>query len=164
MSLDLNNLKEQIQGIFETANTTTATHDLSSGLATRVQRILKVNPERIPIQSTWIPFVTVFIDAKEIELTDIAVNQLMAKRKATVSVKVVGLAQSFIVTDEEADSADDECEDLMENIEQILRANPTLAGTATWSYPSGVTYHNKMLDEETGVRAGILSLETEIFY
>jgi hypothetical protein len=164
MSLDLNNLKESIQGIFQAANTTTATRDLSSGLTDRVVRVLKVNPERIPIQATWIPFVTVFIDAKEIELTDFAVNQLTAKRKGKISVKVVGVAQSFVVSDDEADSADDECEDLMENIEEILRGSPTLGGVATWSYPSGVTYHNRMLDEDFGVRAGILSLETEIFY
>jgi hypothetical protein len=164
MSVDLNNLKEQIQSLLQTANTTTASRDLSTGLETRVQRVLKVNPSRIPIQASWYPFVTIYIDAKDIELQGIAVNQQNAKRRADVSVKVVGAVWNSTVTDEEVDPADEDCEDLLENIEEILRANPTLAGSATWSYPEGVAYHSANLDEETHIRAGILTLRTTIFY
>ena len=162
--LDLNNLKEQVQSIFQAANTTTATQDLSAGLETRVQRVLKVNPSRIPIQSNNYPYVTVYIDSKEVELTDFAGNQLAAKRKGTVSLKVVGVVWNSSITDDETDPADEDCEDLMENIEQVLRANPTLGGIATWSYPTAVTYHNVSLDEGVHIRAGMLNLETTIIY
>jgi hypothetical protein len=164
MSLDLNNLKEQIQTIFQTANTTTATQDLSSGLESRVQRILKVNPARIPIQATWYPFVTVYIDRKEVELTDFCKDKLTARRQATVDIKVIGAVWNSSITDDEVDPGDEDCEDLMENIEQVLRANPTLVGSVTWSKPTSVTYHNAELDEGVHIRAGIMNLEALIFY
>lgn len=164
MSVDLNNLKEQIQSIFQTANTTTATRDLSNGLESRVQAVLKVNPSRIPIQANWYPFVTCYIESKEIELVTIAKDQLTAKRRCQVDVKIVGAVWNSSISDAEVDPADEDCEDLMENIEEVLRANPTLGGVATWSYPTGVSYHNVGLDEGVHIRAGILNLKTDIFY
>lgn len=164
MSLDLNSLKENIQSILQGANTTTATRDLSADLDRRVQRILKVNPTRVPIQADWYPFVGVFIDDKTIELQDFAGNQMNAKRKAAVSVKIVGAVCNAVINDAEIDPADEDCESLMENIEEILRGNATLNGVATWSYPSRVTYHNATLDEGVHVRAGMLDLGVVVFY
>lgn len=164
MALDLNNLKTQLKDIFDTANTTTATQDLSSGLARRVRKVLKVNPSRIPVQADWFPFVTTYINGKNIELKDFAVNQLMAKREGQVSVAIVGAVWNSNYSDAAVDPADEDCEDLMENIEQILRANPTIAGVATWSYPTGVTYDNVTLAEGVHIRAGMLILEATILY
>lgn len=164
MSVDLNDLKEQIQTIFQNANTTTASRDLSNGLETRVQRILKINPSRIPIQATFYPFVTIYIDSKSIELVDFAITQAQAKRKCKIDVKVIGAVWNSSITDEEIDPADEDCEDLMENIEEILRNNPTLGGVATWSFPTDVTYHNANLDEGTHIRAGVMNLQASVFY
>jgi hypothetical protein len=164
MSINLNNVKEQIQTIFQAANTTTATRDLSNGLETRVKSVLKINPSRIPVQASWYPFVTCYIDSKDIELVDFAINQTSARRKAKIDIKVVGSVWNSSIVDEEVDPADEDCEDLMENIEEILRANPTLGGVVTWAKPTAVTYHNVGLDEGTHIRAGILNLEADIFY
>lgn len=164
MSLDLNNLKEQVQSIFQTANTTTASRDLSNGLATRVQRILKVNPARIPVQASWYPFVTCYIESKNLEEAGIAITQATSKRKAIINLKVIGAIWNSSSNDGEVDPADEDCEDLMENIEEILRANPTLSGVSLWSFPTDVTYHNVALEEETHIRAGILNLKTTIYY
>lgn len=162
--IDLAGLKTTLKGILDDANTTTATADLSSGLTTRVQQVLKVNPARIPIQANYFPCVTCFIDSKEVEPKDIAVNQLMAKREATVSVKIVGSVYNSKQNNAKLDQADDECEKLMENIEQVLRGNPTLSGVATWQFPTRITYHNAQIDEGVHIRAGILNLETTIYY
>jgi hypothetical protein len=167
MSLDLNNLKDQIQGIFETANTTTAARDLSSGLLKRVQKVLKVNPARIPIQASIYPCVTVFIGKKDIEQKSIGKSQANVKREGRIEVTVVGAVMNTTITSIDEDQADEDCESLMENIEEILRANETLAGTVTWSFPKGVTYHNLaigMKDEEVHLRAGLLTLEAKVFY
>jgi hypothetical protein len=164
MSFDLNNLKEQIQGIFQTANTTTATRDLSSGLESRVQRVLKVNPARIPIQASWYPYVTIYIDDKEISAQGMVKNQLTARRQGKIDIKIIGAVWNSTVTDEEIDPADEDCEDLMENIEEILRANPTLEGVVTWQFPNLVTYHSAPVDEDAHIRAGILNLEATVFY
>ena len=164
MSLDLNALKENIQTLFQDANTTTASVPLSNGLTTKVQEIYKINPARISIQATNYPFVTIYISNKQIENADIARTQANAKRKAEIDVKVVGATFNSIYTNIDEDAADDECEDLMENIEQILRNNPTLSNFATWSYPTAVEYHSTQLDEQSIVRAGMLSLKTVVFY
>lgn len=165
MSINLNNLKEQIQTLFQTANTTTASPlDLSSGLTTRVVRVLKVNPNRVPVQASWYPFVTMFIKNKDISSPDFARDQLTAKRVGKIDIKIVGAVINTSISDPEVDQADEDCEDLMENIEQVLRANPTLGGVATWSFPTGVTYHDSQLDEETLIRAGILNLQATVFY
>jgi len=162
--INLNNLKEQIQTILQNANTTTASTDLSNGLETRVQRVLKINPSRIPVQATWYPFVTTYISKKDIELTQFGVNQIGPQRKSTVDVKVIGAVWNSSITDEEVDPADEDIEDLMENIEQIMRANPTIEAVATWSYPTEVTYHNVTLDEGTHIRYGIMTLMVTVFH
>ena len=162
--IDLNDLKEKIQTIFETANTTTASQDLSSGLESRVKRVLKVNPSLIPIQASWYPFVTVYTSHKDINSEGFGKDQLSVKRRAVLDLKVIGAVWNSTITNNEEDPADDDCESIMENIEQILRANPTLGGVATWSKPLSVSYHNASLDEETHIRAGIMSLEATVFY
>jgi len=164
MSIDLNNLKEQVQTILQAANTTTASTDLSSGLETRVQRVVKLNPGRIPVQASWYPFVSIYVDNKNVLLQDIARNQSTSKRRAEIGIKILGAVWNSTVNDEEVDPADDDCESLMENIEEILRANDTLNGSATWAHPNDVTYFNANLDEEAHIRVGILSMQASVFY
>ena len=164
MAHDLNNVKEQVQIILEAANTTTASVDLSSGLETRVQRILKVNPGRIPVQASWYPFVTVFIDRKSMSHQDIAATQSNAKRRAEVDLKIIGAVWNSTISNDEEDPADEDCEQLMESIEQVIRNAATLNGTVLWTTPTDVTYHNANLDEETHVRVGILNIRTSMFY
>lgn len=164
MSVDLNQLKESIQGIFETANTTTASRDLSSGLERRVQKVLKVNPARIPIQASFYPCVTIYIDSKSIQIQDIARTQLNAKRRADIDVKIVGAVWNSNNLLKDEDPADDDCESLMENIEEILRGDPTVSGQVTWSFPTNVTYHQLPIDEETHLRAGFLNFRGTVFY
>lgn len=164
MSIDLGNLKTQIQGILNAANTTTASRDLSSGLGTRVQRVLKVNPGLIPIQPSFYPAVTVFINSKDVEDRTIANSQLVGKRKAVVTVSLAGIVWNSISTNINEDTADNDAEILMENVEEILRSNTTLAGVATWSAPTKVTYHDLKPEEEAHMRAGILNLEASIWY
>lgn len=164
MSVNLNNIKEQIQGIFEAANTTTAANDLSSGLQTRVKKIAKLNPTRIPLQSSWYPFVTCYVSGKTMPQQDIALTQVSGKRRGEIEIKIVGAVWNSIYTNKDVDEADDDCESLMENIEEILRNNSTLVGTVTWSLPESVTYHSTNVDEGCNIRAGILTLKARIFY
>ena len=164
MALDLNNLKEQIQAVFQAANTTTAAHDLSSGLATRVQRVVKLNPALIPVQADWYPYVSVFVDNKQVEPADFAGTQLAAKRQAKVNLKIVGGVWNTLADDSEIDEADEDCESLMENIEEVLRRDPTIGGTVTWQFPERVQYYNASLGEGACLRAGVMDLEATVFY
>ena len=163
MALDLNNLKTQLQSIFEAANTTTATHDLSDDMAKRVQRVFKVNPEIIPIEADYYPYVSVRVESKRIEAADFAATQLAAKRQSVVMVKVYGGVWSTKIDDVEVDEADEECETLMENIEQVLRGNPTLNAVATWQFPSAVRYFSG-IGEGVHLRVGVMDLEVTVLY
>jgi hypothetical protein len=164
MPLDLNNLKEKIQTTLEAANTTTADYFLSEDMTKKVAKIMKLNPGRIPVQASWYPFVSIFIDNKQITSQDIAKSQSTAKRRAEVDVKIVGGIWNSTLTRPEDDKSDDNCELLMENIEEVLRANATLSGAATWHMVTGVTYHNRELEEDTHIRVGILNLKVSVFY
>ena len=165
MSVDLNNIKTQIKSILDTANTTTATNDLSSGMVNRVQSVQKVNIQKIPIQSTLFPYVSISVDTKSIEQATIAKNQVNAKRLADIDIRVAGGVWDDDFSSLEEDAADEEIEKLMENIEEVLRENPDLNSSVLWQVPSDVTYHAfNDLDEETHMRIGIMTLECKVQY
>ena len=63
--VDLNGIKSTLKTLFDTANTTTASPvDLSNNMTQRVKRVLTVNPEQIPPQASFFPFVTSYITSK----------------------------------------------------------------------------------------------------
>jgi len=152
-------IKENLRYIFTQGNTITAQFDLSNNLSPRVRKIASKNPGRLPMQASEYPYVSMYVDSKDIELKDMAANQKQAKRHHMIRLKIVGGVWNAKVPDKTKDAADDTCEILMENIEETLRRDPTLAGACLWHTPSGVTYHNKAMDEEAHLRVGILSLD-----
>lgn len=162
--IDFSAIKERIQSVLETANTTTASTDLSNGLSARIQKVVKINPERIPIQANIFNYVTIFVDSKDIDETAMAANQTNVKRKATVDLKILGVVWNPNVTALDEDAADNDCEKLMENVEHILRSDPTINSNAIWSHPTGVTYHSGPVAEESHMRAGIMNYRAVIFY
>lgn len=162
--LDLNGIKEQLQTIFEAANTTTATRDLSSGLETRVQKILKVHPGRIPIQANWYPFVTIYIEAKDVAEKSICKGQANSKRRADVDIKIAGCVWNSTVANDDGDDASDDAESLMENIEQILRSYTDINSTVSWSFPVRITYHNYAFEEDASLRAGVMTYRAIAYY
>jgi hypothetical protein len=163
-SVDINNIKEQIRYVLDVANTTTGSPiDLSDNLTNRIKQVLKVNPEKLRPDAPLFPCVTVFMSEKRLEHKTIAKDQVTAKRKCTLTFKIVGLMWNNIMSTYKSDPADDDLEYLMENIEVILRHYPTI-GDCNWQIPESITYHSSGYDEETHMRVGILSLETVVFY
>lgn len=165
--VDLNGIKEAIQTLLQSANTTTASPiDLSNGLSgsRRVNQVLKIHPERIRPQASFFPLVTCFIPEKAIRNETIAGGQTRNTRRATIRVEVVGAIwnQNFQRVDE--DPADEDISTLMENVELALRADSTLSGKVNWQRPTGCKYYSTYIDEQTHLRSGILSLECEVFY
>ena len=165
MPIDLNNIKTQIKSILDTANTTTASTDLSNSLVgDRVKKVFKFDMENIPVQADYYPLVTTFIDGKNIEPSTIAVNQSIGKRTAEVDVKVVGATFHSDFRSNVEDQASEDRNQLMENIEEILRANSTLNNTVLWNFPSDVVYESGILDEDTIVKVGVLNLRCKVHY
>ncbi len=162
---DLNGIKTQLAAIMTAANTTTGSPiDLSANLTERVRQVLKVNPNMIPPQISFYPFVTCYVTNKSMEQGEMAKDQLSAKKEAKVTLEVVGgiLNENF-VTDSE-DPADEDINYLMENIELTLRSNPNLNSTVLWQITKEVSYYSAPLNEQTQLRAGILTLEGTVFY
>ncbi len=162
---DLNGIKTQLAAILEAANTTTASPiDLSANLTERVAKVLKLNPNMMPPQLSFYPFVTCYVTSKSMEQGEIAKDQLSAKKVATVTLEVVGgiLNENFVRDTE--DPADEDINYLMENIELTLRGNPTLNSTVIWQVTKDTSYYSAPLNEQTQLRAGILTLQGKVFY
>lgn len=165
--VDLNGIKANLVTLFNSANTTTASPiDLSSGLTTRVQKVLSIHPGMIPIQSSHYPCVTCYIPDKPIRSQDIAKDQLNAKRRATVNIDIVGAVYNQNFLDVTKDPADQDINYLMENIELALRgdSNSNLSGLISWHKPVSCTYYSTMINSSVHLRLGILRLEAEVFY
>lgn len=162
---DLVGIKEQMRVLFETNNTTTSTVlDLSSNLTRRVQKVFKVHPEMIPIQASLFPYVTCYIDNKQMGTNDIASSQLNAKRRSTITVNVVGMVFNANFSRIDEDPADEDINYLMENVEYILRSDSTLNSKVKWQIPSNTQYYSARLDNQTHLRAGVLQLQAQVFY
>lgn len=164
MSVDLTGIKNEIQSILTTANDAGATYDLSAGMTKRVKSVLTVNPGKIPIQASFFPYVTVYIERKDIDLETITVNQIAGKRSAVIEFNIVGGLWYTRITDPRKDEADNEIEHLMENIEQVLRANHTLNNKVLWTKPVNTEYHTVPYGEETILRVGLCNFTAKVFY
>lgn len=165
--VDLKGIKDQIKSILDSANTTTASPvDLSANLANsqRVKQVLTIHPERIRPQASFFPFVTSYIESKDIDKDDIASSQLNAKRRSTIAVNIVGAVWNDTIVTDLSDPADSDINYLMENIELILRSNPNLNGKVTWQMSDNIKYYTTALDEQTHLRAGILTLNCTVYY
>jgi len=162
MAIDINNIKTQFKSIMDAANTTTAAYDLSTGMNTRVQSIFKVNPLKIPVSSSYYPYVTIYADTKDIQQTNINTNFKIAKFGANLNLLVVASVwepQQFDMTEDEGD---EQIEVLMENIEEILRRNHKLNASVGWCKFDRVEYHTLPIEEQTHIRYGVGTLIARI--
>jgi len=162
MAVNISGIKTQFKSIMDTANDIDATYDLSTGLNKRVVKVFKINPLKIPITATKYPYVTIYMETKEIEQTNINTTFKIAKFGANLNMLVVGGVWETRFTNETEDNADEEIEKLMENIEEILRRNHTLNGTVKWCKFEGVEYHTIQLSEEVYLRCGVGKLKVRI--
>lgn len=163
--VDLNGIKTELKSLFNSANTTTASPiDLSYSLTKRVQKVLSVHPEFIPIQASHYPCVTCYVSNKSMPSEDIAKDQLNAKRRCDISIDVVGAVFNQNILDITKDPADEDINYLMENIELILRSSPNLNGSVLWQKPTSCEYYSTILNSQVHLRVGIIKLEASIFY
>ncbi len=164
----LGSIKTSTQSILNTANTTTGSPiDLSDSLTTRIQQVLQINVERIPIQPSFYPCITMFYDNKGVTIQDIAKDMLTSRRRGEIDLKIVGLVWIDNMNTSNfqyKDLADNECEQLMENIEQVLRSDPTLGGNCLWSKTTDVSYHSYQVSEDSHMRAGIMNHKITVQY
>lgn len=165
-TVPLNELKEQIRYVLAQNNTSTGAPvtDLSANLQRKVQGILKVNPEKIKPNDNILPCVTVFVDSKDTNPDTIARNAATGKRRAEVNLSVVGLVYEPFTTNYEEDPADEDLENLMENVEKILRGYDDLGGNVKWNFPTTITYHSLGYDEQNHYRGAIMDLRATVFY
>ena len=163
--LDITEIKDKIKEILEESNWKGAVTDLSYNMTIRVQKVLTINPARLPVQSSFFPYVSVFFDDKSITLDRINIKQTDVRRTAELAVKITGVVWNNNITDPTRDEADDDCEALMENIENILRAEATLEGKVKWQFPTAVTYHTLAIPEEDAhLRVGIMNVTVRTEY
>lgn len=169
--INYDTIKTNIKAILDAANTTTGSPiDLSLNMNTRVARIMKIDPKRIPVQPSLFPYVTMFLQNKQIKQITMGNrgSQASSLREGILSLVVVGCCFEPFFTDINEDQGSENVEHLMENIEEILRSNPTLNYTSTaWILTESgmnIQYDDIRYDEETHLRAGILTLDFKVHY
>lgn len=161
----LGNIKTQLKSILDSANTTTGSPiDLSANMTQRVARVMKVNLSKIPIQPSFFPCLTTWYDSKTVELSTIAKNLTIGKRTGEFGMILAGMTWEQITSNVDADPSDEQIEFLMENAEEIIRANHTINSTVSWCYPTSVQYHTFPNDEQTHLRIGIMNLKIKTLY
>lgn len=166
MAIDISGLKSDTAGLLTTANDTAATYDLSANMSRRVQYVNTYNPEKLMPEAHILPAVFVWTAAKRVNLETINRTLATGKRKAEVMFNVAGVVWVPYTSTPTTDPADDDCEKLMENIEEVLRNNDTLGGKARWHLTSDVTYHTAMApnSEDAHLRVGLMSLKATVYY
>ncbi len=161
-------IKTNIKSILDAANTTTGSPiDLSAGLNTRVARVLKVHPARIPIQPSHFPYVTMYLNRVDIDQVTLGHkgSQASALRKADVFIDIVGCCYEPFFTDINEDQGDENVERLMQNIEEVLRTTPNLNYTSTaWMTPVSHQFADTTFGEEAHLRAGIFTINFKVHY
>lgn len=166
--VDLSGIKTEVQSILDGANTTTGTPiDLSDSMTNRVNQVLQINVERIPIQPSFYPCITMFYDGKTVELRDVAKDMLTSRRRGDIDLKIVGIVwidNMNTANFQYKDLSDNECEQLMENVEQVLRKDPTLNSKVLWSKTTDVSYHSYVVSESSHMRAGIMNFKMTVLY
>lgn len=165
--VDIDGIKGAIKTILDAANTTTGSPiDLSNGLATRVQRVMMVHPSYIPIQPSFFPVITVYPLSKKISQQTMghAGTQRSALRKSELTLAIVAASYEPFFTNINEDQGAENTEQLLENIEEVLRSNVDLNSTCSWAIPSDVTYDVIPLSEEAHLRTGAITLDVTIYY
>jgi hypothetical protein len=116
------------------------------------------------MQSSFFPLVTCYITGKDINSSDIAKDQLNAKRECQINVEIAGAVWNSNITNNLNDPADNDINYLMENVEIILRNDPNLSGKVLWQKPSDISYYSTGLDEQSHLRFGVMKLSCKLFY
>lgn len=129
-----------IFNVLNTANTTTAAVDLSSGLTTRVKNIYRNDPEIVDMRGDIYPAIFIRINRKEEDFEGLGMTGANgALKKAVATYDVIGFYRK-----DGANSAHSsvllELEVLAQNIEAVLENELTLSGTALWSQPVGTEF------------------------
>lgn len=168
MAIEVRDIKNAIKTLLSDANTTTASVNLSGSLTSQVNQVLTVNVERLPIQPSFFPYVSIFTSEYPIQLLDISRDQRAGKRVAEINFKILGAVWVDNMNSsnfELKDLADDECEILMRNIEDVLRDFPNLnlAGVRN-AYPNAVTFHSFPTQEGAHMRVGLMNFVVKVQY
>jgi len=166
-TVDLNAIKEQVRFIFADTNTTTGSPiDLSANMVNRVTSILKINPDKITLADYGVeayPAITIWTDRKAMTPEGIAKNQVTAKRESVIDFKIAGMVWNSNIESQVEDPADEDLENLMENVERVLRSYHDLGGLVRWQMPVEVDYF-LMSDEESHFRVGVMTLRARKYY
>jgi hypothetical protein len=165
MAVDLNGIKDQIKSILDTANTTTATYDLSTNMDERVTGVYRLRPERLRDIGDHFPLVTVYTVRKNTQNADVALSLQTGKRFADVTFEIAGVIyDTDFVTDNTENPSQNEAEYLMENVEQVLRNNGQLNSTVKWHTVNNVDYFALPVTEESHYTVAVMELECRVQY
>lgn len=163
MSIDYKTKLDAIQSQLKAANTTTAAWPLSKNMKDKVLLVTQSNPNYLIGQASKFPAISLILDNDEKEFAEIGRTSTGTKKYSTLNVKVIGMLWDDKFASEEYESCDREIHYLLENIEQVLRADQTLGNACLFSYPTSVKFYD-ILDEQSHFRAGVMDFKVKSLY
>jgi len=164
--LDIDGIKDAMVTLFSSNNNVSGSPvDLSADLSRRVVGIYKINPERLGVQLSQLPAVTVWTDGKEEFQQNMGVSQINARRHSHLMLNIAGILWNDDY-DYNEDTAETDIIALMENVESILRGDPTLGGTVLTSMIERVSYFTIANDrtEQANYRVGLMRYRCRVEY
>lgn len=164
--LDLAGIKTEIKNVLDGANSAGASPvDLSNSMNDRVQKVFTKNPNLLfHIQSSQYPWVTIWTEDKSNFQDTMSRTQLGAKRVCDVSINIAGAVYEDNILNADLDEAQDQIEELMENVEYILRSNDTFNGKVLHHSPQALSYGELPMSEDAHLRLGVLTIQCKVHY
>ena len=162
--IDLAGIKTQIKSLLDTANTTTASTFLSNNMTDKIQKVMTINPAKVPPQASFYPFVTTWVDSKDIDTETMTLNVSKGRKIAQINISVLGAIFHSPITSDLDDPTELDVNFLMENVEQILRDSTTLNSTCKWHLAESVEYFDIFNGDKPFLRAGQLKITANVQY
>lgn len=143
MAVDVLSIKNSLKNLLEKNNTNTSNYDISTDLVSRVKKISSANSKKLPVLKLDYP--VVFVELKNNKDSHIEMGNT-ARRDTEISIDIVPVIDYGMGTTEAQENSDDECFQLSQNIQYLLRNYITLSSTVDSCIIDNVDYD---IDEGT---------------
>jgi hypothetical protein len=153
-----------LHGIMSEANTTTASFDLSSGMADRIKNIKKDDPAVRPAQDDEHPFIWVWIDRAEQNFDEIGVTNTQGiTKRMSVSYKILATIHKRGLTAAHENALTDIYK-LADNITTLFQTKYTLSDTAMWILPKTTEFLGPVGLGGNYIKGVLMNLEAEYLF
>lgn len=163
---DYNAAATALVTVLQTANTTTATQDLSGSLTTRLvnDNITDDDPQIVNVRADRLPAIYVRVNQAEEDFAGLGDTGSTRRRKSkTVDFDIFALYRKEGARASNREVSRDVAQ-LAQNIEAVLQANAKLASPNLWCNPGKTTFAGFPLAEGSWVKAVLIEVKAQYHF